>query len=250
MNFYELTEFYFKIDSIILKPVIENRGRVSDKDNNRLAAWFEKPESSIIAASIISNRLKELNDSLIYEKNIDARIIIITDNFNVVEDEIFNYTLEKLNRYNNLPLLNAIVVDEETAKNVSELFYSIPISEILYSGELSDRLHFELMGRINFAAKALAILSEKESEILKAKEAQKQLEAQLKNLRTENRSLTSIAIAGELENIGLKLKNEFDEIEKYVYRRSTDKELNKNVRTMLNSIYNTYRVEISKLTIK
>jgi hypothetical protein len=194
--------------------------------------------------------LKELNDSIIHEKNINARIIIVTDNFNVVEDEIFNYTAEKLNMYNNLPLFNAIVIDEETAKNVSGSFYSVPISEILYSCELSDRLHFELMGRINFAAKALAILREKEAEILKAKETQEQLEAQLKNLRTENRSLTSIAIAGKLENIGLKLRDEFDEIEKYVYKRSTDKELNKNVRLMLNSIYNIYRVEISKLTIK
>ncbi|MCL2154527.1 MAG: hypothetical protein FWH53_02560 [Leptospirales bacterium] len=250
MNFYELTEFYFKIDSIILKPVIENKGRVSDKDNDRLTAWFESPENSIVAATIISKRLKALNNSLIYEKNINARIVIITDSFNVVEDEIFNYALEKLNRYNNLPLFNSIVVDEETAKNVSESFYSIPITEILYSGELSDRLHFELMGRINFAAKAFAILREKEAEILKAKEAQEQIEAQLKNLRTENRSLTSIAIAGELENIGIKLRDEFDEIEKYVYKRSADKELHKNIRVMLNSIYNIYRVEISKLTIK
>jgi hypothetical protein len=158
--------------------------------------------------------------------------------------------LEKLNRYSNLPLLNVIVIDEETARNVSKSFYSSPLPEILYSGELSDRMHFELMGQVNFAEKAFAMLQAKETEIAKAKEAQKQIELQLKNLRTENRSLTSIAIAGELENIGIKLRNEFDEIEKYIYKRSTDKELNKTVRIMLNNIYNLYRVEISKLTIK
>ncbi|MCL1864233.1 MAG: hypothetical protein FWF73_00280 [Spirochaetes bacterium] len=250
MNFYELTEFHFKIDSVILKPVIENRGIVSDKDSSRLTAWFEYPEDSIVAANIMTNRLKQLNDSLIYEKNIDARIVIVTDKFNVVEDEIFNYTMEKLNRYNDLPLFNTVIIDEETAKNVSSSFRSAPIPEILYSGELSDRIHFELKESINFTEKAFAILKEKEAEILKAKEAQEQIESQLKNLRTENRSLTSITIAGELDNIGLKLRNEFDEIEKYIYKRSIDKELNKHVRNMLNNIYNLYMVEISRLTIK
>jgi len=250
MNIYELTEFYFKIDSIILKPVIENNGKISDKDSSRLTAWFDSPENSITAASIIAGRLNELNSSLIYEKNINARIVIVADNFNVLEDEIFNYTLEKLNRYGDLPLLNAIVIDEETAKNVSNSFYSTHLAELLYSGELSDRMHFELMGPVNFAEKAFYMLEAKQAEILRAKEAQEQIESQLKNLRTENRSLTSIAIAGELDNIGIKLKVEFDEIEKYIYKRSTDKELNKNVRIMLNNIYNLYRVEISKLTIK
>ena len=250
MNVYELTVFYFKIDSIILKPVIEKKGRVSDKDDSRLTAWFESPEDAIIAASRISDRLKEINDSLIYEKNIHAKIVILADNFDVVEDEIFNYTVEKLNRYDDLPLRNAVIIDEETSKNVSKSFYSAPISGVLYSGELSDRMHFELMGPVNFAEKALDMLNVKEAEISRAKEAQEQLESQLKNLETENRSLTSIAIASELENVGLKLRNEFDEIEKYIYKRSTDKELNKNVRLMLNSIYNLYKVEISKLTIK
>ena len=250
MNFYELTEFYLKIDSIILEPVIGNKGKISGKDTNRLTVWFEHPENSIIAANKMIHRLKELNDSLIYEKNINARIVIITDNFNVIEDEIFNYTLEKINRYDKLPLYNNIIIDGETAKNVSGSFYSLPIPEILYSGELSNRTHFELMCPINFLEKAFAMLKAKEAEILKTKETQEQIEAQLKNLRTENRSLTSIAIASELDNIGIKLKNEFDDIEKYIYKRSTDKELNKNVRNMLNNIYNLYMIEISKLTIK
>jgi hypothetical protein len=250
MNFYELTEFYFKIDSIILRTVITNKGKISDKDIDRITAWFEYPENSITAATMIADKLKGLNDLLIYEKNINARIVIVTDNFNVVENEIFNYTIKKLNRFNDMPLFNSIIVDDKTAKNVSPLFYCAPIPEILYSGELSDRMHFELKSPINFETKALAILAAKETEILKTKEAQKQIESQLKNLMKDNRSLTSITIAGELDNIGVKLRNEFDEIEKYIYKRSTDRELGKNVRNMLNNIYNIYRVEISKLTIK
>jgi hypothetical protein len=69
-------------------------------------------------------------------------------------------------------------------------------------------------------------------------------------LSTGNRSTTSIAIAGELENVGIKMKSMIDEIEAYMNRRSTDRELNRSVRQMLLNVYNLYRVEISKLQIK
>jgi hypothetical protein len=45
-------------------------------------------------------------------------------------------------------------------------------------------------------------------------------------------------------------KSMIDEIEAYMNRRSTDRELNRSVRQMLLNVYNLYRVEISKLQIK
>ncbi len=250
MNFYELIEFYLKVDSIILTPVIENSGIISDKDNSRLTAWFSNPQDSINAVNEISQRLKTLNNSVIYKKNINTRIVIISDFYILVGDEIFEYTREKINSNINMPLINKTVIDLQTVKKISENFYSTPLPEILYSGELSDRTHFELMSRVNFKNVTSAMLEQKVAEISKAKQEQAQIVAQVKNLRTGNRSMTSIAIAGELENIGVRLREQLEEIERYVNRRSTDRELSKNVRQMLNNAYNLYRVEISKLTIK
>jgi hypothetical protein len=250
MNFYELIEFYLKVDSIILKPVIENSGVISDKDNSRLTAWFSEPMDSICAVIEIHKRLQALNSTNVYKKNIHTRIVIITDIFLMNGDEIFDYTKEKLNVNQSMSLINKTVLDQETEKKISENFYSAPIPEILYSGELSDRNHFELMTRVNFKKLTIEMLEHKESEILKAKQEQAQIVAQIKNLKTGNRSMTSIAIAGELENIGVRLREQLEEIERYVNRRSTDREMSKNVRQMLNNAYNLYRVEISKLTIK
>lgn len=250
MNFYELIEFYLKVDSIILKPVIDNSGVISDKDNSRITAWFTDPMDSISAVNEIQRRLQVLNSTNVYKKNIHARIVIITDIFLMNGDEIFDYTKEKLNVNQSMSLINKTVLDQETVKKISENFYSAPIPEILYSGELSDRNHFELMTRVNFKKLALEMLEHKESEIVKAKQEQAQIVAQIKNLKTGNRSTTSIAIAGELENIGVRLREQLEEIERYVNRRSTDREMSKNVRQMLNNAYNLYRVEISKLTIK
>jgi hypothetical protein len=59
-----------------------------------------------------------------------------------------------------------------------------------------------------------------------------------------------VAIAAELENISLKIKEQLDEIETFINKRSTDRELNKNIRQMLRNLYNTLRIEISKIQIK
>jgi len=250
MNYYELIDFYLKVDKILLKPVIENSGEISDKDNSRLTAWFNDPLDSIKTVNDIRRRLNNLNSSNIYRKNINTRIMIITDSFKLIGNEIIDYTREKLNKNHNMPLINKAVLDYETVKKVSENFYSAPIQEMLYSGELSDRTHFELIGQVNFKRIAFSMLEKKHADILKNKQEQAQIVAQIKNLRTGNRSTTSIEIAGELENIGLKLRQQLEEVERYINRRSTDRELNKNVHQMLNNAYNLYRVEISKLTIK
>lgn len=250
MNFNELIEFYMKIDSIILKPVIEHSGIVSDKDNSCLKAWFSDPLDSIEAAKEISRRLKNNNNTIIYKKNINIRIKIVSDIFSLIGDEIFDYSKEKFNKSYNMPLLNKIVLDQVTANKISMNYYSASLPEILYSGEISDRTHFELLTKVNFKQITEQMLDEKETALRNNKQEQAQIVAQIKNLKTGNRSMTSIAIAGELENIGVRLREQLEEIEKYVNRRSTDRDLNKNVRQMLNNAYNLYRVEISKLTIK
>ncbi len=250
MNFYQLIEFYLKIDSIIVKPVIDNSGVISDKDNNRITAWFDVSLNSIKAVNEINKRLKEINNTNIYKKNINTRMVIIFDNYILVGDEIFDYSKKSLNTNHNMPFINKTVIDNKLANRISEDYYLAPIPEILYSGELSDRNHFELMTSVNFRNITFAMLENKQAEILKARQEQSQIAAQIKNLKTGNRSTTSIAIAGELENIGVKLREQLEEIERYVNRRSTDRELSKNVRQMLNNTYNLYRVEISKLTIR
>lgn len=250
MNFYQLIEFYLKIDSIILKPVIENSGVVSDKDNSCITAWFNDSLESIKAVNEINRRLKAINNANIYRKNINARMVILSDTFILVGDEIFDYNKRKQNLNHNMPFINKTVVDNETVNKIKEKYYLVSIPEILYSGYLSDRKHFELMTNVNFANTTFIMLENKQAEILKTKQEQAQIAAQIKNLKTGNRSMTSIAIAGELENIGIRLREQLEEIERYVNRRSTDRELSKNVRQMLNNAYNLYRVEISRLTIK
>jgi HEAT repeat protein len=250
MNFYELIEFYLKIDSILINPVTGNSGVISHKDNSYLRAWFNDATDSIKAVNDINQKLDALNNSAVYSRNIRVRILLITDFFLLNSDEIFNYTKEKLNTNYDMPLLNRIVLDYETSKSIEKNYFSLSLPEILYSGEVSDRAHYEFISMVNFMQILMAELQKKEEELDRKKKQQEEIKAQIKNLALQNRSTTSIAIAGELENIGMRLKDQLDEIERYISRRSTDRELSKNVHQMLLNVYNLYRVEITRLTIK
>jgi len=52
-----------------------------------------------------------------------------------------------------------------------------------------------------------------------------------------------------MDTLGAALLVQLNEIDRYVQKRSTDRELIKNVRKMLTNIHNFYKVEISRIII-
>ncbi len=250
LNFFQMIELYLNIDSLVLPPVQEFSGIISFKDSSYVVALFDNPINAVNAGRAVIKKINAHNNSVIYEKRIVDKINIITDNFTVIGDEIIEPVKFKANTNKTLPLINSIIIDSKTFEIIRDTFFSTSIPKLLYSNELSDREHYEFVSPVNFNETVLEMLNMKEQEIEKQKEIKAQIDTQVKMLSTGNRSTTSIAIAGELENVGIKMKSMLDEIEAYMNRRSTDRELNKNVRQMLLNVYNFYRVEISKLQIK
>ena len=215
-----------------------------------MAATFPEPEDAVKSGTAIIDNINMHNRTVPFERRISGRIIIMTDNFTVNGDEIIEPVKLVINSNFTMPLSNSMIMDSKTVEILGGKYYSTSIPELLYSNELSDRVHYEFVSPVNFNEIVLKMLKEKEEEIAKQKEVKAQIDAQVKMLSTGNRSTTSIAIAGELENVGIKMKMMLDEVDAYMNRRSTDRELNRNVRQMLLNIYNLYRVEISKLQIK
>jgi hypothetical protein len=142
--------------------VTGNSGVISHKDNSYLRAWFNDATDSIKAVNDINQKLDALNNSAVYSRNIRVRILLITDFFLLNSDEIFNYTKEKLNTNYDMPLLNRIVLDYETSKSIEKNYFSLSLPEILYSGEVSDRAHYEFIWMVNFMLILLAELQKKE----------------------------------------------------------------------------------------
>lgn len=250
LNFFQLIELYMTIDSLILPAIGENSGIISHKDSHYVAAVFQDSENAVKAGSAVISNIEAFNKSVAFDRRIAGRILVMTDNFTVYDDEVVEPVKLMINSNQSMPLSNSLILDSVTEEALRDGYYATSIPELLYSNELSDRFHLEFVTPVNFRNITFAMLQAKEEEIGKQKEIKAQIDAQVKMLSTGNRSTTSIAIAGELENVGIKMKGMIDEIEAYMNRRSTDRELNRSVRQMLLNVYNLYRVEISKLQIK
>lgn len=250
LNFYELINLNQRIDNLILKSFNEYSGVISHKSPDAVTVWFLETENAVKAAEKIKDGILNYNRSSIYKMNLDVSLIIASGSVKMYKDEIVDYSEEEYIVKPGLPLSNTILLNSAAADNVQKTYYLTPVPEILYSFNSGSNLHYEVITPVNFLNTASSIINEKEEAIAKQKEMESQIESQVKSLNMQGRSTTSIAIAGELENVGIKLKSQFAEIERYINLRSTDRELNRNVRQMLNNAYNLYRVEISKLTIK
>ncbi len=250
MNFFQLIELYLNIDTLILSAISGSAGVISHKDSHYVAATFIEAANAVKAGSDIIGNILAYNKSVPYGMRIAGQVNIMTDGFTVFGDEINEPVKLAVNKNYTMPLFNSIILDSRTEELLRSDNYTTSIPELLFSNELADREHHEYVSIVNFGGTVLSMLQVKEAEIAKQKEVKAQIDAQVKMLSAGNRSTTSIAIAGELENVGIKMKTMIDEVEAYMNRRSTDRELNKNVRQMLMNMYNLYRVEISKLQIK
>jgi DNA repair ATPase RecN len=94
------------------------------------------------------------------------------------------------------------------------------------------------------------ILETMKDEDEKKKQIQQQIDEELKKMKLKKSEGSSAAMSRELEAIGDNLKKNLDEIERYVQRRSTDRELLRNVRKMLANTYDFFKVDISRIIIE
>lgn len=250
LNYYEMIELYMLCDSLIIPTMKDTSGIISHKESSRVTIWYTDVFEAINAAVEINNNIARYNGVNIRSRNFRAKIDIETEDFILAGDEIFSFTGVAKPSHLKMPVSGRIFYDSRTETAIRDRFYSLKLPEMLVSDIVYNISHYEYISSINFKDVAMELLDRKEEEIDRQKELKAQIEAQIKTVSAGNRSTTSIAIAGELENVGIKLKNQFDEIEKYMNRRSTDRELNRNIKVMLTNAYNLYRIEISKLTIK
>ena len=250
LNYFEMIELYLLCDLLIIPELKGTSGNISHKGSRGITIFYNDTFEGLDAAVTIRDRLHAFNSSNLKSKSINAAINLVTDEFFISGDELFEYSGLTNRTEKRMPVSGRIFYDDNTEEIIRDKSYSLLLPEMLVSQIVYNKRHYEYISPVTFTDVATSILDSKEEEIDRQKDLKAQIEAQIKTVSTGNRSTTSIAIAGELENIGIKIKNQLDEIEKYMNRRSTDRELNRNIKVMLTNVYNLYRIEISKLTIK
>ncbi len=246
----ELISLNLKIKTLMVQDILDNKGIISRMSSRGIVAIFVDTIPAIETSLLINENINTFTRSRIVNKSIKTKMQIITGEVDLLNDEIIHLPFFSMDASNSDILDNRIILDRNTLDIVEKAFAVNPVSEMLYTSYSSGYEHFEVINPINFHEIANSLIEEKIKEEEEKKEQDSQIEQELKKLRLKTTATSSISIAGDLEDIGLKLGKQLKEIEMYVQKRSTDRELIQNVKKMLNNTHNLYKVEISRLRIE
>jgi len=244
-----LIDLNLRIKSMIASSLLEHGGVISKMSYDNSVVYFYKAKSAAQAMIQISRNVNTFNSSRTVGKRINVNILMITDMVDVINDEILEFPLSLSMEFRNLPVENKIIIDGATREILKDAYSTREIPQFVISTSGHSAGLFELLAPVNFLFLSDQIIKSIKEDFEKWELTQKQVEDQLKSVRLERRSPSSMVIARKLDTLGVALLMQLNEIDRYVQKRSTDRELIKNVRKMLTNIHNYYMVEISRTIV-
>ena len=242
--------FINTIKDVSLHEITINGGIVSMESEGMIIAHFADP---VIAAHVAIKVLKELEaiNRIRHQQNrIRVSIQLITDTAKIVNGEILRYSDIKCTIINSALLTDRVLVDEGSKIEVEEKFFCEELPDIIFREFGLGQRFYELINPVNFLTIAHDIMNELKKLEQERQELQRHLDAELKKRKREFRSPSAVAYAKAIDDLSKKLKLELDEVNKYVQKRSTDRELLGNVDKMLSNAYKRFILETSKIIIE
>jgi len=246
----ELISMNIVIKGYVLNRILDNNGIIARISNNRVVAYFRDTEAAAAAAMGISSGIDEFNLTRTSGRHLRSYIQILTENVTLLNDELIDFPEYKLVDMKVLPPSNRVIVNRTAMERIENGYQIMNIPDLTFYKTGFSYDYYEIITSVNFTRVTEKLINEIVNEDDRKQKLAAELEQELAKLKKGKRTRSSVAIASELDNIGNLLKTQLDDIERYVNRRSTDRELNKNVRKMLINIHNLYKVEISRLIIE
>lgn len=246
----ELSLLSEKINNTVIAGITEGRGTITAVGYGTVVAFFEDPIHASQSSMLISSMVRRHNMMLPAEKKLELKIQVLTGSQKLFHDELIIIPEEALRRSTALTLTNRIIIDGATWALVSETYYCEPLPDIVFRGQTAVREFRELVSVINFLSSAESLLNTHVKREDEKRKRQVQLDEELKKHRVMQRSPTAVAYAQAIEDVGRKLKEDLNEVNKYLERRVTDRELISTVGKKLNESYRRFMLEISKIVIE
>ena len=235
----------------LLTPVLEEfNGSIARRSNTEIIACFSDASRAALAALGIESRMREYNSTLTGDRKMVVSVQMLTGTVKRIKGELIDYPDHKLIPASDRPAAAGIIIDRDSMEEISNAFSFRSIPAVMLGEQAGTCRYYELISRANSAEMSADIIAQIQVDEEKKREEQLRTEKEMKRLTQEHIPPSSAAIARDLEEIGNILKRQLDDIEQYAQRRSTDRELIRNLRKMLANTYNRYRVEISRLVIK
>lgn len=241
----DLSMIYKKIYTDINDIIAENTGEVNRTTGGFIISYFNNFLHAANATLQIYERVQNFNRTFSDEHQINIYYYLRNEEFLIVNKELIFLPEIEFSIIKSSKLENTLVIEHETAENLLKMYKCDPLPVSAFELRGYSYSFMELRYLLSFMNDADEILLE----IKKAEEERKEIEKQLEQNVEHNirpRSKDAIAYANAMDDIGRMLKRELGDINKYVNKRSTDRELIRTVEKKLSNIYKMYNLETSK----
>lgn len=246
----DLITLNLRVKSLIAEPIREHDGVITRMSNERVVAYFADPGHAATAAIRIGKLVRDFNARRVAARRIDLHQQLLTGIVKLVNEEILEFPIGLVNDFGDLPVTNRIIADEATRELLAESFSLEVLPGPIRSSSGCVLRSYELLNQVNFIRISEEIIKAlREEEELRERKKQ-EIDAEIKKLKRERGGSSSVEIMRGLDDLGQMLQSQLDEIDRYVQKRSTDRELIKNVRKLLVNVHNLYKVEVSRLIVE
>jgi HEAT repeat protein len=249
-NLSDKIMFLNTVKNASLYEIINNEGIVSMESEGMIVSHFDDPVVAAHVAIKVLRNLEIINSIRYHHDSIKVTIQLMSDMAKIVNGEILRYSDVKYDIINSALLTDRILVDENSKVRIEERFYCEKLPEIIFREFGISDSFYELINPVNFLTIAHDILNRLKKVEQDRQELLRHLDAELKKRKREFRSPSAVAYAKAVDDLSKQLKLELEEVNKYVQKRSTDRELLNNVDKMLSNAYKRFILETSKIIIE
>jgi len=245
-----LISYNFIFKQFLEKDILDYNGEIAVFLGKEIIVYFKEAVDGVLVAKQILRNIENYGKNKIYSKRLFLAMKIETKPQYFFGNEMINFESSLKKNLKSPIFINKILTDEKTYNRVNESFFTVEINDMVYEAEFSLGHFYTIIERKNFASTSSRILKSLIEEEERKKRYEKEVETQVKKIKSRSISTSAPNVARDLDDLGYKLKFQLDQVEKYVQKRVTDRETIRNVKKMLNNTYNLYQVEISKIIIE
>lgn len=246
----EISMVFRRVFSQIIEVITNNSGTITRTAAGEIIAYFPEVVSAARSAGEISRKVDDFNIWIHPDNQIKLVTYLMLSETDIVNGEIIMPLMREFNVLRAANINRKVFLSGTVARIAELAFKCDTLPAALFSMNGSALEYKELISPNNFSTVADIVVDHLRAEEAEKIEAQKQLEQGLKTAGSEKMSKNTIAFANAMERIGKVLRKDLSDVSKYVAKRSTDKDLVKNVERMLNDAYRQYMLESSKTVIE
>jgi HEAT repeat protein len=238
------------IDSLIVSVITQNGGVICRLSGGRVSSFFNEPAMAADSALQIQRNIGIYNLMRLPRQWTRVSMQIITGRVKMLGEDAIELPEFTISAMRSIPIVNRVLIDEGAGSILKESYHFAPLPDIAQLYAASGTTFLELISPVNSLVLIQGMLNE-----LTAKEQEKlmvqmQLEAELKKLKSAQKTGTSIEYAQAMDEIAKILKADLAEVVRYVQKRSTDRELINTVEKMISNINKRYILETTKIIMQ